>query len=216
MVLVWLFIPVGTGSSENVSRPEELPLPTVWPPRVGESYPNLVLRDPEGRPVHRSSYRGKVLLIELIGLTCSACNAFAGAGENGIGGFRGIQPQNGLASIESYVESYGGGVRIDDPGLVLVQILFFDTQNKVPTLEDARDWVNHFRLDLHPNLVVLVGDERFLNRQTRDLIPGFQLVDRNFILRSDSAGHSPTHNLYKHLLPRIGELLRTSGGGQVF
>ena len=34
------------------------------------------------------------------------------------------------------------------------------------------------------------------------MVPGFQLVDRRFVLRWDATGHSPRHNLYTELLPR--------------
>lgn len=45
------------------------PLAFAWPPTVGEPYPNLVLRDHRGERVELSSLRGKVLLIEPIGMT---------------------------------------------------------------------------------------------------------------------------------------------------
>lgn len=176
---------------------------------MAEPYPDLRLRDPSGQFVRLSSFRGKVLLIEPIGLTCSACNAFAGAGKEGVPGFRGIRPQAGLASIKDNIASYSGGVTIDHPELVVLHLLLFDSQTTIPTLEDARDWVEHFQLDGHFNFAVLVGDERFHNRETLDMIPGFQLVDRDFILRADATGHSPKHDLYRFLLPLLGDLVQS-------
>ena len=44
-------------------------LPFSWPPVSGEAYPDLELQDFRGRPVKLSSLRGKVLLIEPIGMT---------------------------------------------------------------------------------------------------------------------------------------------------
>ena len=41
----------------------------VWPPSVGQMYPDLELKDHNGETVHLSSFRGKVLLIEPIGMT---------------------------------------------------------------------------------------------------------------------------------------------------
>ena len=45
------------------------PLPFAWPPRVGETYPDVELRDHTGEIVKLSSFRGKVLLIEPVGMT---------------------------------------------------------------------------------------------------------------------------------------------------
>jgi hypothetical protein len=45
------------------------PLPYSWPPTVGETYPDVELRDTSGALIKLSSFRGKVLLIEPIGMT---------------------------------------------------------------------------------------------------------------------------------------------------
>jgi len=41
------------------------------------------------------------------------------------------------------------------------------------------------------------------------MIPGFFLIDKDFILRSDSTGHRPKHNLYTQLLPELSVLLQS-------
>jgi hypothetical protein len=40
-----------------------------WPPKCGERYPDLELLDHRGAPVRLSTYAGKLLLIEPIGMT---------------------------------------------------------------------------------------------------------------------------------------------------
>ncbi|MCP3915220.1 MAG: hypothetical protein GY711_06675 [bacterium] len=45
------------------------PLPFAWPPTAGEAYPDLQLRDTSGEVFQLSSLKGKVLLIEPIGMT---------------------------------------------------------------------------------------------------------------------------------------------------
>ena len=45
------------------------PLPFDWPPERATEYPNLVLRDHRGEWVELESFRGKVLLIEPVGMT---------------------------------------------------------------------------------------------------------------------------------------------------
>lgn len=39
------------------------------------------------------------------------------------------------------------------------------------------------------------------------MIPGFHLVDRDFILRRDATGHRPRHSLFGDLLPMVAELV---------
>ena len=45
------------------------PLPFDWPPAAGETYPDVELMDHRGELVKLSSFKGKVLLIEPIGMT---------------------------------------------------------------------------------------------------------------------------------------------------
>ena len=76
--------------------------------------------------------------------------------------------------------------------------------------EEARRWAEHFGVT-RPNHHVLYGDSRFINTGSYNMIPGFQLVDRDFVLRSDSSGHNPKHNLWKELLPMLGRELGAAG-----
>lgn len=39
--------------------------------------------------------------------------------------------------------------------------------------------------------------------ETNDV--GFDLIDRNFLLRHDAAGHHPVDGLYRDLLPALGD-----------
>ena len=179
-----------------------------WPPRVGQPYPDLELLNHKGQTVSLSSYKGKLILIEPIGLSCPACNAFAGGNEHGVGGFRGVRPQTGLDSMAKHLPRYSPGVRIDDPRLVIVQLLLYGMDMQAPSLEDAQAWAKHFDIDTKPNHVVLIGDSRYVNPDSYNMIPGFQLIDGNFVLRADSTGHQPADDLYRHLLPRLGNMIR--------
>ena len=127
---------------------------TSWPPKLNQPYPDLNLLDANGRQVQLSDYRGRVLLIEPIGVDCPACQAFAGAHAEGVGQLRSCTPQRNLKSIEEYVQQYAG-VSLDDPRLVYVQLLLYDwTQQAPPTLEEAREWAEHFRAGQRPNQLV--------------------------------------------------------------
>ncbi len=57
-------------------------------------------------------------------------------------------------------------------------------------------------------MVYVVFSERDLRGDASyNMIPGFQLIDRDSILRKDSTGHQPRHNLWKELLPEVRRLL---------
>jgi thiol-disulfide isomerase/thioredoxin len=182
-----------------------------WPPVVGQFYPNIVLKDQTGQAVAISDFKGKVVLIEMVGLTCKACHAFSGGNEPGVARFRGIKPQPGLPSIERYATGYAK-LSLDHPDIVFVQLVLYGMDGQSPPLaEDVRDWSQHFKLDRYDNEYVLVGDQRFISPETRALIPGFHLIDQNGILRAMSS-NNPAHDpLHSALLPRLATLVK--GGG---
>ena len=177
-----------------------------WPPKLGEPYPDLTLLDYQGNPVRLSSFKGKVLLIEPIGTNCPACNAFSGAAE--LGGFKGTQPQKGLPSIESIFPDYTNGVSLDDPGVVLVQVILYNHDMKAPSPEDLKGWAEHFGVAKKSNWYVVAGTPEMVGNASYNMIPGFQLIDRNFILRSDSTGHQPKDDLSNVLLPMVPTLIK--------
>jgi hypothetical protein len=180
-------------------------LPFAWPPRVGEPFPELVLVSATGEQVALSRFKGKVVLIETVGMNCPACNAFAGAHQKG--GYAGTRPQEGLPSIEKLLQRFAGGLELDHEDLVLVHLLLFDPNYAAPDADDAREWASHFAMHERRDVHVLAGGEALLNRASYDMIPGFFLVDRDFVLRADSTGHKPRHDLYRELLPMVPELV---------
>ena len=196
------------GTAEAIDEDNgEVAIGFVWPPVLGEPYPDVQLRDHNGKLVSLSQFEGKTIVVEPVGMSCPGCQAFAGG--HHAGGFRGVQPQPGLKSIEEYAPRYSGGVSLDDARIVFVQLLLYDmTAAQAPTIEDAMAWAEHFGTDRHPNRIVLVGDQRLIGPASYDMIPGFQLIDADFVLRSDSTGHHPRHNLYQELLPLLGDLVR--------
>ena len=176
-----------------------------WPPQVGKKFPNVDFIDAEGNKVRLAQFKGKILLVEMIGMSCSACNAFSGALERG--GFSGIIPQPGLPSIHKLIADYSGGVSLDDSRIHFVQILLYNLQMKAPSPRDLKLWAEHFGFDKQKNVTILGGTPELIGPASYNLIPGFQLVDKNLILRSDSSGHHPRDNLYTKLLPMLGKLV---------
>ena len=177
--------------------------PPTWPPEKNRTYPDLELVDQEGNVTRLSEFKGKVILVEPIGIPCQACVAFAGGNERGA--FEGIEPQADLESIVSYAKQFGQ-VRLDDERIIRVQLLLFTHAMQAPTHDDAVAWAEHFQMQRSSNEVVLVGTPSMATKASRDLIPGFQLIDKHFILRSDSTGEAPVDNLYSKLLPQIRTL----------
>jgi hypothetical protein len=99
-----------SGDSQPRTRPKraydaDKPL-RGWPPAVGQFYPDVVLEDQTGQITGISHYRGKVVLVEVVGLTCPACDALSGGNDPGKGRFRGIEPQPGLSSIDRYARAW--------------------------------------------------------------------------------------------------------------
>lgn len=171
-----------------------------WPPRVDAKYPDLELSNLQGDKVRLSDYRGKLLIIESIAIPCPACQAFSGGHE--VGGLNGIEPQRGLKSFEEHFEEWTGRSLENGP-VRLIQIIFYGSDGrKSATLEEAQQWAEHFSPALPSDAVVLFADSSLLSSQTRQMIPSFQLVDLNFILRCD-AGNPPREDVFNGLLMKL-------------
>ena len=180
----------------------------IWPPRVGERYPNLRLLNSRGERIALDSLAGKVILIEPIGMDCPACNAFAGGNRPGASGFQGVQPQGGLPSVEELLDSYAKGVSLSDDRIAFVQLLLYRPgRDGPPKLETARLWAKHFGIEESEDTLILVGESYLIGPASYNMIPGFQLIDADFVLRFDASGHHPKHDLWRELLPAVPALL---------
>lgn len=183
-----------------------------WPPKLNEPYPDLHLVDQTGRPTRLSDFKGKIILVEPIGMPCPACQAFCGA--HTVGGFKGVQPQSGLPSIAESARLHGR-FDLSDERIVKVHLLLYSMSMRAPTPGDARAWAEHFGLDRTKNEIVLAGLPSMISDESYAMIPGMQLIDQDFILRVDSTGRmNRQHDLYRQLLPGVGTLLRHGDGGR--
>lgn len=176
-----------------------------WPPQLGKAYPDIEFTNYDGQKFRLSDFKGKIVLVEPVGMNCQACNAFAGAHFRG--NFQGVRPQPGLKSIEEYMRERLNGLTLENSDLVLVQLLLYDVYMEAPDAEDARIWAEHFGFEDNPNVYVLFSEKDLRGSSSFRMIPGFQLVDRRSVLRSDSTGHRPRHNLFTELLPMIPHVL---------
>ena len=160
--------------------------------------------DQNGDLTSLEEFRGKVVLIEVVGMTCPACVSLSGGML--YGGYGATLPQSNLESIEEYVGRFSGE-SLDNPDIVFVQILLSDPNGQPTNAEDAQTWAYHFRFDREEGRVVLGGSKTLFNSESLKMVPGFHLLDRNLVLRADSCGHEPRHNLYEKLIPMIPDLL---------
>ena len=120
--------------------------------------------------------------------------------------FRGGKVQPDLESIETYAQRYGK-FDLNGDSVAYVQLLLFNQSIQAPSAEEARAWAEHFGMDRSRNQIVLVGTDELATRQSFNMVPGFHLIDREFVFRSDSSGHQPVDNLYNDLLPAMGRLV---------
>jgi hypothetical protein len=195
--------PAGVEIEATEVRPDH-----IWPPRVGERYPNLRLLNSHGERIALDSLAGKVILVEPIGMDCPACNAFAGGNRPGASGFQGVQPQGGLPSVEELLDSYAKGVSLSDDRIAFVQLLLYRPgRDGPPKLETARLWAKHFGIEESEDTLILVGESYLIGPASYNMIPGFQLIDADFVLRFDASGHHPKHDLWRELLPAVPSLL---------
>jgi hypothetical protein len=182
----------------------------IWPPRVGQRYPNLQLLDSRGERIALESLAGRIILVEPIGMDCPACNAFAGANRPGSSGFAGVKPQNDLPSIDEMLDRYADGISLADARIALVHLLLYRPGREgSPDVQMAQLWAKHFGIEASENMLILVGEPYLIGPASFDMIPGFQLIDADFVLRFDSSGHHPKHDLWRELLPAIPTLVRS-------
>ncbi len=201
------YLETDSGAQADSAQGAQGQLDFPWPPKLDQPFPDITLYSHTGEMLKLSDFKGKVILVEPVGMTCPACNAFSGGGKRG--GYQGISPQQKLPPIESLLPRYASGIELGDERLILVQLMLYDMQYKAPTIEESRNWAEHFGLDKKNNVYIMVGDERYINQASYDMIPGFFLIDKDFILRSDSTGHRPKHNLFTELFPKLAVLLQS-------
>lgn len=178
--------------------------PTPWPPVLDQSYPDLELINQDGQKFHLSDFKGKLIIVEPVGMNCPACQAWAGGHE--YGPFQGNALQKNLPSFKQSLPLYADGITLPDENIVLVQLLLYDMRLGQPQPDDAEIWAEHFKMQTSDNHYVAVSPYDMRNNASYNMVPGFQLIDKDFILRSDATGHHPKHDLYRTLLPMVSDL----------
>ena len=177
----------------------------AWPPARHDRYPDLKLKDQNGDTVQLSDFEGKVILLELTAVPCGGCQAFSGGNERGV--FADGKVQAGLHSIHHYAQQYADVDLGNNDDVVLVQLMLYGKSLRSPTQAEVTGWADHFGMDRNSGEIVLKGEASLLSEDRFDLVPGFHLIDRNFVLQYDSSGHHPVDNLFSDLLPAMGQMV---------
>jgi hypothetical protein len=124
-----------------------------WPAKIGSVYPELDLINHNGDSFRISDFKGKVIIIEPTGMNCPACNVFAGGKK--YGGFQGNAVAGGM-SAEQALKKYGNGVDLADDRIVFITLLLYNMKMQTPTLDDAKNWAEHFRVNKNKNAIVAI------------------------------------------------------------
>lgn len=193
--------PTGKKITPVASPPPKM---TAWPPLLDNVFPTLTVTDQDGQTFPLSGLRGNLIIVQNVGLGDAASQAYAGAAEKG--GFMGVPVDpRGPKDFRQSLREQG----VDWPGtdVVYVQILLYGkTKRDLPTAEDARKWAAHFDMRKERGEFVVVNSYDLRNQATFARVPGFQLVDRNFVTRIDATGTNPVHGVNEHLIPFIAAL----------
>lgn len=183
-------------------------LPDPWPPKMNAIYPDMALVDQDGVAFNLSDLKGRIIVMELVDMASPLSQAYAGARTKGV---YGAQDQK----IDAFAQPFSveaarhteSKVQVPNADLVMVSLIVKDGQGESPDAQDAQDWATHFGLEKGRYHVVAVSTKDLRSRQSDTITPGFQLIDRNFLLRVDSAGPTPKHNLTLTLIPLMEKLL---------
>ena len=91
--------------------------------------------------------------------------------------------------------------------VIVLKLILYNQEGTQPSAADAENWANYYRLKTSDNFIVAVPANDFRGEESDKIVPGFQLVDRDFNLRVDAAGPTPKHDFKMSLIPLIQKLL---------
>lgn len=184
--------------------------PTPWPPMMNSTYPDYELIDQEGKQFKISDFKGKIIILEMVDMSSPISQAYSNAAENGIFGVT-DKYDNFSKPIEKMLSDYTNGDTILPLSTVEVIKVIMRTQNdQQPKPKDAEEWAAFFKLKKENNVIVAVPVKDMRGKETDKITPGYQLIDSEMMLRVDSAGITPKHNLEMTLVPLLPKLIGQS------
>lgn len=169
----------------------------AWPPETGYEFPSMLFLNANGQRRSMEEFRGRMVLVEYVWMGSPVTQALSGSNQRGPFGKVPINKQ--FKSLEQYFPEYSGGVSIND--VTLLQILMVDGASHEVTPETAKAWVKHFDLEAKRR-TVLIGTPALLRNEGSQLLGGFQLLDRNLVVRVD-ATRERSKTLFSQLFPAL-------------
>ncbi len=185
-------------------------LPDEWPPRMNNPYPELELIDQEGKEFFLSDLKGKVIIMEYVDISLPKSQAQSGAAL--AGPYYGGDPEDIDKSIELFSEILRKNTEtkmtLPNPNVIHLKVIIYGEAGAQASRDDAQGWAEHFNLRKTDNVIVAVPKKDMRSDETQGIITGYQLIDKNMILRVDSAGTLPKHNLQLTFVPLVPKLIR--------
>jgi len=170
-----------------------------WPPKIGEKYPDLALLDHKGQQMRMSSFEGKLIIVEPVGIRWP---------KEELQGESVKRPRSSWEGIKEFKQylTRTRQILLPDDNIVYIQIVLFDANLNHPSLRDIQNWVQRYDFRQSRGEYVFITDEDLSGPVSYSLVPGFQLIDKDLILRADSTGENPQDDLFEVLVPLINEL----------
>ncbi len=180
-----------------------------WPPKMNKPYIDMELFDQEGQEFKISDLKGKVIIIEYIDMSSPVSQAQSGAGL--LGAYAATPNQ----SVDKYAmpisdilpKETQGSLVLPHDDIIQLKIIIYGEGGNAGSRDDAMNWANHFNFKKSDNVIVAVPKKDMRGKDSDAILTGYQLVDKNMILRVDAAGVTPKHNLKMTLIPLIPKLL---------
>ncbi len=185
-------------------------LPEIWPPKMNNVYPDFAMIDQEGREFLLSSLKGKVIIVEYIDISSPVSQAQSGARKFG------AYYAASSSDIDEYAKPFAevlkkntsGSIVLPNDNIIELKIIIYGEGGGAGTRDDAQQWAQHFNLKKSDNVIVAVTKNDFRGKESDVIISGFQLLDKNMLLRVDSSGATPKHSLAMTLVPLVPKLIR--------
>ncbi len=183
-------------------------LPNPWPPKMNQKYPDIDLIDQSGGDFRLSDLKGRVLLVEYIDMSSPASQAQSGGALFGAYGATTYVDEVSEPISDVLRQSTGGAISLPHPHILEVKIIVYGDGGGQASRDDAQNWASHFSLKQEEGVIVAVPVKDIRDHATNELIIGYQLVDKNMMMRVDSTGVEPTHSLKMTLAPLVPRLVK--------
>ena len=183
-------------------------IPDPWPPKMNKPYPEIELIDQDGKEFKLSSLKGKVIVLSFIDMSSPVSQAQSGSVLSGAYGFTQEIDKTYDTFDDALRKADGVDFTLPHEDVVEISVIVYTQDGGQASVDDAKSWADHFDLSPEHGEIVAVPKKDIRGEESDKIINGFQLIDKNNILRVDSSGPNPKHNLRMTLAPLLPKLLR--------